>query len=82
MKAFGSEPENRMPRTAREHQRRITVLAMKTYDAIGLGGEETDYRDALKIRCAQERLRYDSVQIESALRRARGIRCGNGRESR
>ncbi len=64
----------RKPRTPREHQRRITVLAMKVYESIGSSGEEADYREELKRRCAQEHLAYDSVQVEYALRRARGIR--------
>lgn len=74
MTVFGGEPENLKPRTARQHQRRITVLAMRVYDAIGLSGEEADYREELKRRCAVEHLAYDSVQVESALRRARGLR--------
>lgn len=82
MKAFGSEPENRKPRTPTETLRRIRVLAMRTYTDIGLSGEETDYREDLKRRCAQEQIPYDSFQIESALRRARGLRCRNGRASR
>ena len=79
MKAFGSERENRKPRTKRERRNRIDVLAKHTYQHIGDYGEQIDYREELKMRCATEHLPYDSMSIEEALKRARGRRCGNGR---
>ncbi len=74
MKVYGSESWNRKPRTKREKLNRIAVLARHTYQHVGLSGEEADYREELKRRCALDHLAYDSVQIESALHRARGIR--------
>jgi len=67
MKAFGSEPENRKRRTPTENHRRMIVLAMRT---VSEGNHGPDATEALKTRCARERLTYDSYTIEAALRRA------------
>lgn len=70
-RVFGSGRENLKPRTKAQQKNRIAVLAKQTYQHIGISGEEMDYREELKMRCAVEQIPYDSALIEQALWHAR-----------
>lgn len=58
---------------ATRDMRKLTVLALKTADELGTS-DMLDLREEIKCRAAKARLIYDGDMIDSALRRAIGIR--------
>lgn len=60
-------------RTPREQTRRLTVLALRAAQALGTS-DLVELREMIKDAAAKEHLPYNGQLIDSALRRAIGIR--------